>query len=129
MTERRLALAVAAALTLTVLLLSLLPGVAEEGDRQFQWHVAAVPSALQNAMHLVLYAALAVAWLWALRPDARPLRTVLLLIAFGAAIELAQLFVPGRFAGLLDAGLNAAGVLLGAGLFGPLRRYLKPEPP
>ncbi|MEQ8264426.1 VanZ family protein [Pseudohaliea sp.] len=109
-----LRLGAALAMAAITLLLSLLPGVPLEGDTQFQWHLGAVPPALQNVMHLVFYALLYGAWAWALE-DTRvaPFRLAAAVFAFGLLIELAQLQVPGRYASLLDGVLNGAGVALG----------------
>ena len=44
----------------------------------------------------------------------RFLLVILVAGAFGVFNELVQLLVPGRYAGLLDMGLNAFGVLIGS---------------
>jgi VanZ family protein len=109
-----LRLGAALAMAAVTVLLSVLPGVPIEGDTQFQWHLGAVPPALQNVMHLVFYALLYGAWAWALRETrVRPATLAAALLALGLLLELAQLYVPGRFASLLDGALNGAGVALG----------------
>ncbi len=109
-----LRLGAALAMAAVTVLLSVLPGMAVEGDTQFQWHVEAVPSALQNAMHVVFYALLFGSWAWALEGiRVRPLALAAGILALGLLLELAQLQVPGRFASLLDGALNGAGVALG----------------
>jgi VanZ family protein len=109
-----LRLGAALAMAAVTVLLSLLPGVPSEGDTQFQWHLGAVPPALQNVMHVVFYALLFGAWAWALR-ETRVTPGVLAaaVFTFGLLLELAQLQVPGRFASVLDGALNGAGVALG----------------
>lgn len=110
------------ALTAVVAVLSLLPGTPVEGDSQLVRSVAAVPSALQNAMHLVLYGVLALLWSWALaRGHGRLPLTAAGVIAYGCVLELAQLAVPGRFASLQDVALNTAGVALAALVIGLAR--------
>ncbi len=106
-------LAVSIAFTCLIALLSLIPGEPMEGDSQLVFLVAAIPSAFQNTMHLVLYFVLALSWSWALDPGhQRLLPAALLSTAYGIALEVAQLWIPGRFASLLDFALNTAGVLL-----------------
>lgn len=108
-------LGLAVALTGLVAILSLLPGTPEEGDSQLVLAIAVVPSAFQNVMHLVLYGALASVWFWTLdHAYRRLLLTASLVIAYGVALELAQLSVPGRFASVLDVALNTSGVALAA---------------
>jgi len=109
-----LRLGAALAMAAVTVLLSVLPGVPIEGDTQFQWHLGAVPPALQNVMHVVFYALLYASWAWALE-DTRVGRFMLAatVFAFGLLLELAQLQVPGRFASVLDGALNGAGVALG----------------
>ena len=120
-TPARLGLSLA--LTILVAVLSLLPGTPVEGDSRLVLSVAAVPSALQNAMHLVLYGVLAVLWSWALeRGHARLSLAAAGVIVYGCVLELAQLTVPGRFASVLDVALNTAGVAL-ATLSLHLRRW------
>ncbi|MHA7817968.1 MAG: VanZ family protein [Pseudohaliea sp.] len=115
-TPRWTRLAAALLLTAVVVLLSVLPGVAAQGDEQFQWNVEAVPSALQNSMHLVLYGMLFCGWAWAVAEAPSQARRLLVagaLVGLGLGLEWVQLQVPGRFASVLDAALNTAGVLCG----------------
>ena len=113
---RWLRLASALLLAAAVILLSVLPGVTVEGDSRFQWHVEAVPSALQNSMHLVLYGMLFCTSAWALGGRGRRGVTLTVAVAaltLGIVLELVQLQVPGRFASVLDATLNTVGVACG----------------
>ncbi|WP_405240429.1 VanZ family protein [Lentisalinibacter orientalis] len=104
-------------LTLLLLVLSLIPGRAEPGDSVFVWAVAMTPTALQKLMHLLLYALLAFLWAWTLEAlesvRVRFAVAAVLAASFGAAMELAQTYVPGRFGTLADVLLNGAGALLG----------------
>ncbi|MEA3641429.1 MAG: VanZ family protein [Lamprobacter sp.] len=117
--------AVSLCLTAAVILLSLLPGYPAEDDAKLLLIVASVPSVLQNTMHLVLYALLALCWAAAFEPGQRPiLWAAALVTALGILLESAQLLVPGRYASLWDIGLNSAGVLIGSLAAGSLaRRY------
>ena len=64
------------------------------------------------------------------RPKNTPLKTgdVLLFgLAFSAAIEIAQLFLIGRYTSVIDVVTNGAGAWLGAWLYRFLRRYLRSQ--
>jgi len=104
-------------LTILLLVLSLIPGRAEPGDSVFVWAVAMTPTLLQKLMHLLLYAVLAFLWAWTLEAlesvRVRFVVAALLAVSFGAVMELAQTYVPGRFGTLTDALLNGAGAALG----------------
>src|SRR5262245_8857594 len=73
---------------------------------------------VQNMLHVPAYAALTLAWRWALRawlrtPAARMRGACAIAFAWGLLDEWHQAFVPGRFASLTDVALNATGVALG----------------
>ncbi len=101
----------AAAYAALLAVLSLLPS----GQGRLGGWDEAVSPGLQNVLHVPAYAALAVlVWLGLGR------RTVgwLVLVAagsaaFGAGLEFAQAAIPGRMGSIMDAGLNAVGVVLG----------------
>ncbi len=81
--------------------------------------------------HVLIYAALAVAYLHALAPSRRPtwrqaLAAVALAGLYGATDEFHQSFVVGRGAGLVDVGIDTLGAALGALLGGWLLRRLYP---
>jgi VanZ family protein len=64
--------------------------------------------------HVGAFAALAFAGLFTFRAKTRPVFWVsFLLLAFGVAIEIAQLYVPGRYAELEDVLADAIGIGLG----------------
>jgi hypothetical protein len=71
------------------------------------------PPAVQNLLHVPVYAVLT--WLWwrALRAKAGPRAAVLcagaIAVGYGILDEIHQMYVPGRFASVTDALLNAAG--------------------
>lgn len=80
----------------------------------FHW----VPPSVQNALHVPAYAALALAWFWALRawmpaPVARTIGACVIASAYGVFDEWHQSLVPGRYAALTDIALNIAGVAVG----------------
>ena len=68
-------------------------------------------------MHVVVYAALALLWMWTLESiESRLVRITLVIIAtvgLGAALEWHQTRVPGRFGTIFDAALNTLGALVG----------------
>ena len=103
-----------------IVVLSVTPGQAREGDSGFVWLVAVTPTLLQKSMHFVVYAVLAALWYWTLESlPSRGLRlaiVLLLSICLGATLEWAQTHIPGRFGALTDILLNAAGTLVGLGL-------------
>ncbi|MBK5929133.1 VanZ family protein [Halochromatium salexigens] len=102
------------ALTGAIAFLSLVPGYPQEGDAKLVVMIGSVPSLLQNAMHVALYALLTVLWAAALVRFKRPiLLAALFATGYGALLEFAQLFASGRYASLFDIGLNTAGVLIG----------------
>lgn len=111
------------ALTAAVVFLSLVPGYPVEGDGLLLVSIGSVPSPLQNAMHFVPYGLLTLFWAAALSRSSRPtLYAVTLVVGLGLVLEFAQLFAPGRYASLLDVGLNTAGVLVGIPAANWLRR-------
>ncbi|NBC48576.1 MAG: hypothetical protein GVY22_11405 [Gammaproteobacteria bacterium] len=110
-------LAASLALTLSIAYLSLVPGYPTEDDPALVRTVALVPSLLQNAMHCALYALLTLLWAAVLVRWKRPiLWAACFAIGYGVLLEYAQRFVPGRYPGLLDIGLNTLGVVIGAAL-------------
>lgn len=107
--------------TLLVAVLSLTPDRDDPGGYNFVWLVHVTPTLTQKLMHIVCYALLAVAWCWTLRSIEaswrRAAAAFAIAVAFGAAMEVLQAFVPGRFGSPYDIGLNALGAFIGAGSF------------
>jgi len=97
----------------------------------FYW----MPPSVQNVLHVPAYAALALAWCWALGawlrvPVARAIGACVVASAYGVLDEWHQSFVPGRYASLTDVTLDVAGALLGIGLatwIGSRARTLEPH--
>jgi len=83
-------------------------------NRLLHW----VPASVQNALHVPAYAALTLAWRWALgawlrTPIAAALGAGGVASVCGVLDEWNQSFVPGRLASLTDVVLDVAGVALG----------------
>ena len=63
--------------------------------------------------HLIAYSELAALGLLAFRPRPSPAIVLLGVVALGGALEIAQAYVPGRSADLLDFVFNCVGVCIG----------------
>jgi hypothetical protein len=100
-----------------VVALSVTPGIARPGDNAFVWIVINTPAPLQKLMHVAVYAALALLWMWTLESiESRIVRITLVIIAtvgMGAVLEWQQIRVPGRFGSIFDVALNALGAIVG----------------
>ena len=72
--------------------------------------------------HVVAYFVLTFVAASALPGSGRWWRVALPLVAMGALLEVAQVFVPGRYPEMADTLANALGVALGVALFQSLRR-------
>ena len=100
-----------------VVILSVTPGRAQPGDSIFVWLVVNTPTPLQKFMHVAIYAALALMFMWSLEAIesliARVGLTFVLTVSLGAVLEWYQTLVPGRFGTIFDALLNAIGVVAG----------------
>ena len=108
--------AVAVLYVLCIMTVSLLPsgkGVLHDWDQGVSW-------SMQKMLHVAAYAVL-VALVWAAWLPARRtgygwlLLVALMCSVFGAGLEVAQIWVPGRTASPADAARNAVGALLGVG--------------
>ena len=100
-----------------IVALSVTPERGQQGDSIFAWLVTHTAPTLQKLLHVAVYAALAMLWMWTL-DDVRSqvLRialTLLLTVGLGAALEWYQTRVPGRFGTVVDALLNALGAIGG----------------
>ena len=101
--------------TVLILMTSLIP---MDRDIEGLKFIIQLKPAIQNLLHIPMFAVLAILSLQVL--DSFNVTGVwkFLIVAFvagafGVLNESVQLFVPGRYAGLLDMGLNVLGVLLG----------------
>ena len=100
-----------------IVALSIAPGIERPGDSMFSWLVVNTAKPIQKAMHVAVYALLAVLWMWTLESvESRPARLALTLVAcvgLGAMLEWHQTRVPGRFGTVADVVLNTIGAVLG----------------
>ena len=100
-----------------VIALSIAPGIESPGDSMFSWLVVTTATPVQKAMHVAVYAALALLWMWTLQSvESRLARIALTLVAtvgLGAILEWQQTRVPGRFGTVSDVLLNLVGAVLG----------------
>ena len=89
-------------------LLSSIPDDSDLGRR-----ILFPPPAVQNLLHVPVYAGLSWIWWRALRARTGPRPAALLAGAiatgYGVLDEIHQMYVPGRFASITDALLNTAG--------------------
>lgn len=102
-----------------IFLLSSIPGDVHHGGLKI---LTDLNPQLQNLLHIPLFGLLQWLWLRAMDRIGRTgLKTVLLCfgISFGYGIvdEFHQMFVPGRYASLIDMVLNFTGVLVATLLF------------
>jgi len=105
------------ALIMLVIVLSVTPGVPRPGDSLFEWLVINTATPVQKLLHVVIYALLAMAWMWSLASvdslAGRLLLSLLLTVMLGVVLEWCQTMVPGRFGTLSDVILNAIGAAIG----------------
>lgn len=100
-----------------------------DGTAGAGWLLASVSPNVQNLLHPLAYAGLALLWVWTLtgwrvRPWIAAISAIVIASLFGALLEIDQLWVPGRFASLGDGLLNVVGAILGTWLY---VRWLKPR--
>ena len=98
-----------------VLMTSLIP---MDRDIEGLRFIIQLKPAIQNLLHIPMFAVLAILSLQVLDGFNVSGFWKFLIVAcsaaaFGTINELVQLWVPGRYAGFLDMGLNVVGVLLG----------------
>ena len=83
----------------------------------FSWLVVNTATPIQKAMHVAVYAVLAMLWMWTLESvESRVIRVVLTLVVcvgLGAMLEWHQTRIPGRFGTVADVVLNVVGVIAG----------------
>ena len=105
------------ALVAFVIVLSVTPGIERPGDSIFGWLVVHTATPIQKALHIAVYAALAMAWMWTLTSiesmPARIVLTLVLTVGLGAMLEAYQTRVPGRFGTVVDVLLNTLGSVAG----------------
>ena len=100
-----------------VIALSIAPGIERPGDSMFNWIVINTAKPIQKAMHVAVYALLAMLWMWTLESvESRAIRlglTLIVCVGLGAVLEWHQTRVPGRFGTVADVVLNVIGVIAG----------------
>lgn len=100
-----------------IVVLSIAPGRAQPGDTVFSWLVLNTAAPVQKALHVAIYAALVVLWMWTFEAIgsrvSRALLSVFLAMVLGAVLEWYQLYVPGRYGTLTDVLLNGVGAVAG----------------
>ena len=100
-----------------VIALSIAPGIERPGDSMFSWLVVNTATPIQKAMHVAVYALLAVLWMWTLDSvESRAIRvavTLAVCVGLGAVLEWHQTQVPGRFGTVADVVLNVIGAIVG----------------
>ena len=112
------------AYTLLLLATSLIP---MDGNIQGLRFIIDLKPTVQNLLHIPAYALLTVLGLGLTGTDktnrSKRIGLVLLLvIGFGILNEAVQMLVPGRYAGVMDLGLNTVGVLIGFLFYVTLQR-------
>jgi len=95
--------------------LFVLSSIPDNGDGGYI--IGFVTPRIQNFLHIPVYGLLALLWIFTLRAYGSSehrsiLLAILLSAAYGGIIEFWQLWIPGRFASLMDFFLNVTGVLL-----------------
>ena len=103
-----------------IVALSVTPDQGRPDDSIFQWLVAHTSTPVQKLLHVVVYAILALLWMWTLADVGsrlvRILLTLLCCVVLGVALEWYQTQVPGRYGSMTDVLLNIAGTVIGIGL-------------
>ncbi len=92
-----------------------LSSIPDNGDSGFI--LGFVTPTIQNLLHIPVYGLLALLWIFTLRAYGSSghrsiLLAILLSAAYGGIMEFWQLWIPGRFASLMDFFLNVTGILL-----------------
>ena len=102
-----------------IFVLSSIPGQLESEELKF---LTDIDPQLQNMLHVPLFGTLQILWLQALTKRGlsgwKNIVTCLAIsLAYGCFDELHQMFVPGRYASLVDLLLNVTGIVIGTLVF------------
>ena len=102
-----------------IFVLSSIPGQLESEGLKF---LTDIDPQLQNMLHVPLFGTLQILWLQALTKHGMTGLQVLaagfaISLAYGCFDELHQIFVPGRYASLIDLFLNFTGIVIGTLVF------------
>jgi len=106
-------------LMIAIFLLSSIPGRSSESGLAF---LTGIDPQLQNLLHIPLFGLLQVLWLCAFTKLGRSgwnrtLTSLSISFLYSFFDEFHQMFVPGRFASLMDLVLNFTGIVLGTLMF------------
>ncbi|MBW1793374.1 MAG: VanZ family protein [Deltaproteobacteria bacterium] len=109
---------------LLILATSLIPMDREIKGLQF---VIGLKPTIQNLLHIPAYAILSILCLGLLksckiRRSTRIWLVVVSVVGFGILNEFIQMVIPGRYAGVMDMGLNTVGSILGIILYYKLEK-------
>ncbi len=108
-------IAITVSYMLLILMTSLIP--MDQDIRGLSFMIGLEPI-IQSLLHIPMFAILAILSLQLfkahqIRGPKRITLVLLFCISFGMLNEIIQIFVPGRYAGILEIGLNTIGVLCG----------------
>lgn len=106
--------------------LSSLPGEPDSDALLFYGMSIDLDPQVQNLIHIPAFLFLGLCWMFSFEVMQTPARkattwTLLVGIAFGIFDEVHQAFVPYRYPGLLDALMDALGIVLACWFWSPLR--------
>ena len=101
-----------------------------DGSAEHLTFLTSLKPGIQNLLHIPVFALLAFLWLRAFCSINQSfllccISAGLVTIVFGVLDELHQLYVPGRYAGLLDIILNSIGAVMGIAAIALNRRTQK----
>ena len=102
-----------------IFILSSIHGQLNDGRLKF---LTEIDPQLQNLLHIPLFGLLQVLWLRAFSKLGKSgwritVACLVVSVGYGCIDEFHQMFVPGRYASLMDIALNFTGVVLGTFLF------------
>jgi len=73
---------------------------------------------VQNFLHIPIFTVLTILWLrvmnrFSMRRGSKFIVVITATLAFGTFNELIQIVIPGRYAGIMDLGLDLVGIIMG----------------
>lgn len=108
-----------------MMLITISSSIPMDAAHEGKWYADLEPN-LQNLIHIPAFALLS--YLWAQTQKKRSVGNIhffsaFITILFGCIDELHQMFVPGRYASLVDILLNTTGAIIGIILFKTCERW------
>ena len=105
-----------------MLLITVASSIPMDGSLTHFKFLASLEPNTQNLLHIPVFGMLSYLWLWSFCTTKRPFvlcwtSALLITIIFGILDEFHQMYVPGRYAGMLDMILNIIGAGVGIGVF------------